>query len=240
MLEKLLSNLTIEVQPFALCMLDNGWRLRLPGPPMVLVHYVLQGSGTVRGPDGATVPLAPMSIAIVPVGAKHELEIEVNGKILNELEIVAPPDGPPIHRIIAGNSDHYNLVIACGMLDARLSGSIGLFDHLRDVLTVDLSDVPQVANIFDSIFAEQSRYSYGGKVLLAALMTQLLVHVFRLLASNTQHSLPWVTALDDSRLARVLDSVFDDPAAHHSVESMAACASLSRSALAEQLNQALA
>ncbi len=53
MLDKLLHNLALELRPFALCMVDAGWRLRLPGPPVVLIHFVLQGQGTLRGPDGA-------------------------------------------------------------------------------------------------------------------------------------------------------------------------------------------
>ncbi len=236
MLDKLLHNLALEIRPFALCMLNAGWRLRLPGPPMVLIHFVLQGRGTLRGPDGTLWPLAPMSMAIVPAGAAHVLE--VTGEVLNELEIDAPPEGPPIHQIIAGASDHHDLVVACGMVNARFGESIGLFDHLRDVLTVDLSDVPHIGELFDEILAEQSQTSPGSKVLLAALMMQLLVHMFRRLACGTDRPLPWLTALEDPRLARAIDPVFDDPGAHHSVESLAACASMSRSAFAEHFTEA--
>jgi AraC-like DNA-binding protein len=231
MLEKLLSNLSLDVQPFALCMLDSGWRLRLPAPPMVLIHFVLQGRGTLRGPDGRASRLAPMSMAIIPAGSAHVLEVD--GEVLNELEIDAPPKGPPIHQIVAGTSDHHELVVACGMVNARFGESIGLFDHLHNVLTVDLSDVPHVADLFEGILIEQSQTSPGSKVLLAALMTQLFVHMFRRLAYGTDRPLPWLTALEDPRLARAIDSVFDDPAENHSVESLASYASMSRSAFAE-------
>jgi len=198
---------------------------------MVLIHFVLQGRGALRGPDGRVSRLAPMFMAIIPVGTAHVLEVD--GEVLNELKIDAPPEGPPIHQIIAGTSDHHELVVACGMVNVRFGESIGLFDHLRDVLTVDLSDVPHVAELFDGILAEQSKTSPGSKVLLAALMTQLLVHLFRRLANSTDLPLPWLTALEDRRLARAIDSVFDDPAAHHTVESLASHASMSRSAFAE-------
>ena len=40
LLEKLLSNLTVHVEPFALCTVSEGWRLHLPGPPGLLLHFV--------------------------------------------------------------------------------------------------------------------------------------------------------------------------------------------------------
>ncbi len=236
MLDKLLHNLALELRPFALCMVDAEWRLRLPGPPEVLIHFVLQGQGAVRGPDGVALQLAPMSMAVIPAGAAHVLE--GSGELLHELEIDAPPEGPPIHQIVAGTRKHHDLVIACGMVNARYRESIGLFDHLHDVLTVDLSDVPHVAELFEGILAEQSQTSPGGKVLIAALMTQLLVHMFRHLARSTDRQLPWLSALEDSRLARTMDRIFDDPGAHHTVESLAACACMGRSAFAEHFTAA--
>jgi hypothetical protein len=37
-LDRYLANLSVEVEPFALCMLDSGWRLTLPGPPCAMLH----------------------------------------------------------------------------------------------------------------------------------------------------------------------------------------------------------
>ena len=64
-LDKLLSNLSVEVEPFALCHIERGWRLRLPEPPVPLLHFVLKGEGAVSGSadrpqvstDGGTRPL---------------------------------------------------------------------------------------------------------------------------------------------------------------------------------------
>jgi hypothetical protein len=57
-LDNLLGNLTVEVEPFALCPLRVGWRLRLPAPPKPLLRFVLQGRGAVLDPDDASQPLA--------------------------------------------------------------------------------------------------------------------------------------------------------------------------------------
>ncbi len=47
MLERYLRNLSIEVEPFALCKLDSGWRLALPAPPVTMLHFVVQGEGWI-------------------------------------------------------------------------------------------------------------------------------------------------------------------------------------------------
>ena len=50
LLDKLLSNLAVHVEAFALCQLSKGWRLCLPGPPQVMLHFVLKGEGIYSGP----------------------------------------------------------------------------------------------------------------------------------------------------------------------------------------------
>ncbi|NOR20645.1 MAG: hypothetical protein GQ538_11225, partial [Xanthomonadales bacterium] len=44
-LERYMSNLSVEVEPFAVCMLDRGWRLSLPGPPCAMLHFIVRGDG---------------------------------------------------------------------------------------------------------------------------------------------------------------------------------------------------
>ncbi len=100
MLNKLLSNLAVEVQPFALCEVSPGWRLRLPGPSGTLLHFVLQGDGVLQGPDGEKHELKPFSLSVVPKGVGHTLE--PYGLINDELYIDSPPKGEGVCHIIAG------------------------------------------------------------------------------------------------------------------------------------------
>jgi transcriptional regulator GlxA family with amidase domain len=81
--------------------------------------------------------------------------------------------------------------------------------------------------------AEQSDAGPGSEAMKAALMSQCIVYLLRRLCRSDTCSLPWLAALDDERLARVLDLVLQDPADPHTVESLAEVASMSRSAFAE-------
>jgi AraC-like DNA-binding protein len=236
LLDKLLANLTVEVEPFALCHVSAGWRLRLPGPPRPLLHFVLQGTGAVLDPHDTPQPLAPHWLSVVPVGAKHALVC--GSAVQNEVRIDAPPPGEPVCRFVAGTPASAELVVACGLVSVRYGPSIGLFDHLRQVLAIDLSEHPEVAAAFRGIMAEQTQGGPGSAVMTAALMTECLVHLFRSLASGPDGSLPWVAALEDPRLGRVIDRMLDKPAAIHTVESLAETASMSRSAFAERFTAA--
>lgn len=236
LLEKLLSNLTVHVQPFALCTMSAGWRLHLPGPPGLLLHFVLEGNGMLYGPRRDAHSFAPRHLAVVPPGAKHVLECA--GEIHDDLYIDAVPAGEQICRVVAGSEDEPNVIVGCGLVTVRYGQSLDLFDHLKDVLAVDLSSVPPALSAFEGIMAEQSQPISGTNAMTAALMTQCLIHLFRRLPSVGEDALPWLIALQDDRLGRVVDIVLEDPGASYTVESLADIAGMSRSAFAEHFTGA--
>ena len=151
LLDRLLSNLAVHVDAFALCLLSPGWRLSLPANPSVMLHFVLKGSGVVRGPHGEMIRLAPYRLAVVPSGAAHSLES--GKKVQNERRIVGPPSGPPVYQLVAGSPKKAEWFVACGLVSVRYGLSMGLFDRLREIITVDLSRVPEVKTAFRGILA---------------------------------------------------------------------------------------
>jgi len=65
--------------------------------------------------------------------------------------------------------------------------------------------------------------------MMTALMNQCLIDVLRRVNEKASGTLPWLSALDDTRLSRVIETVLDDPAGDYSVESLADIAHMSRS-----------
>ncbi len=183
------------------------------------------------GPHGDAHPMSPMHLAVVPIGAKHVLE--ASGDVVNELRIDSPPAGEQVCQITAGSNDQADLVVSCGIVSVRYGKSLNLFDHLNEVLAVDLSSVPQAMLAFQGIMAEQSRAIAGSDAMTGALMTQCLVHLFRRLPSQDEEALPWLMALQDERLARVIDLILDAPGDEYTVDSLAEIAAMSRSSFAE-------
>ena len=232
LLDKLLANLAVDVEPFALCLVSAGWRLTLPKAADVMIHFVLQGSGVVRGQHGEAHAVVPFWLVVVPPATRHVLESCDDPQ--RERRIESTPEGQQTGPIVAGSSDAPALTVACGIVRVRYGSSLGLFDHLRDVLAVDLSVFPEARLAFEGILAEHSQARPGGGAMAAALMTQCLVYLFRRLCGGPQCPLPWLSALEDPRLARAIDRILQDPGADHSVESLADAASMSRSAFADR------
>ena len=235
LLDKLLRNVLVHVEPFATCLLDTGWRLRLPGPPDVMFHFVLRGSGFVREPDGRLHGIERFHLAIVPKGIPHALECGVD--IRSERVVQEPPTSDGVVRIIAGEGPA-DLQIACGLVSISYGDSLGLFQGLRGVLVADLSGFPQVRLVFETLLSEQSRTGAGAEALTQALMSQCLVYLLRHLSERPDESLPWLTSLEDPGLGPALDLIFDQPGAAHTVALLADASLMSRSSFAERFNDA--
>jgi AraC-like DNA-binding protein len=197
-----------------------------------MLHFVLRGDGAVRGPDDRLHSLGPCWLAVVPHGAVHALQS--SGEVHHERRIEAPSENAGVLPLIAGSSEDPAMQVACGILNVRYGESLRLFEHLRELLAVDLSDVPQVRTAFEGILAEQSQPGPGSEAMQAALMSQCLVHLLRRLCGDPDCPLPWLKALEDPRLARALDRILDNPGANHTVRSLADAASMSRSPFAER------
>jgi hypothetical protein len=70
-----------------------------------------------------------------------------------------PPKGVPVpSQLVAGSADSPDLMIARGLVNVRYGEALGLFDHLREVLVVDLDGVPEVARLFEDLLAEQAAH----------------------------------------------------------------------------------
>ena len=229
-LDDLLSNLSVQVEPFAICLVSPGWRLRLPEPPVPLLHFVLEGEGAILGATDTPETLGPSGFVVVPPGGRHALQS--GDPIEHERKIDPPPDGAPVCQLLGGSEDDASFVVACGFVTVEYGPALSLFDHLSDLLAADLSGVPAVDLAFQGILHEQAGLGAGSAAMTQALMTQCLVHFFRTLASRG--SLPWLDALGDPRLGRVIDRILEDPSAHHTVDSLAEIASMSRSAFSEK------
>ena len=232
LIDKLLDHVVVNAEPFATCLLSSGWRLRLPGPPDAMFHFVMQGSSFLRGPDGERHPLERFSLAVVPKGARHNLEC--GEEVRSELTVEAPPADAGVVRLVAGAPVSAEFRVACGTVNVTYGDSLGLFQRLREVIVADLSDYPQVRAAFEGILTEQGGANQGSVALTRALMTQCIVYLLRHLTEVSDGSLPWLAGLADPNLERAVDAIFERPEAAHTVDSLADVAIMSRSVFAER------
>lgn len=232
--EKLFANLALAVEPFATCRLADGWRLALPCRDWVTLHFTLRGDGELKLGSGRILGLASGSLAVMPAGITHAIQC---GAVSHETGVEGQGDpGAPLCELVAGPLEQVRLTIACGRIQASYAGGMGLFDRLKEAMVLDFSDSSQMRSTFETLVEEYRRSGPGSAAMMSALMNQCLILVLRR-ASEAHGSLPWLSALDDPRLSRVVEHVLDHPAQPHTVESLADVGHMSRSTFARHFEQ---
>ena len=231
-LERLFENLVLTVDPFATCRLADGWRLRLPCRDWVTFHYTLRGGGGLRLDTGETLPLGANVLAVMPPNTKHA--IECGSDVEHETGVEDQGADGPLCDFTAGPLDDVNLTIACGRIQVTYGEGLGLFDHLQKAIVLDFKDSPQMRTTFEALVSEYRKSGAASHAMMTALMNQCLILVLRRVSDEAQGVLPWLSALEDPQLAGVIDAMLEHPEQHHTVESLASVAHMSRSSFARR------
>lgn len=234
-LEKLFENLALNVDPFATCRLADGWRLRLPCRDWVTLHYILEGDGELKLGSGELLGLPSSALAVMPPGLTHAVQC---GAVRAETGVDGQGDpNAPLCELLAGPLEELRLTVACGRIQVSYAGSMGLFDHLKEAIVLDFSDSPQMRGIFEALIEEYQRAGAACAAMMTALMNQCLIQVLRRVSEQADGALPWLSALDDPRLARVIEAMLNHPEQHHTLELLADAAHMSRSTFARHFEQ---
>lgn len=235
--ERLFESLDLKIEPFAACALADHWRLRLPENPFVTLHYVLEGTGELVTAN-SKVRLGSSGLAIVPEGLAHSLQC--GDPIKDEASIGGSAKSPcDLPEFAAGARPDARYRLACGRLEVTYGGSFDLFAKLTEACVLDFSDSPDMMRVFEGLIREEQRGGVGSAAMIKSLMNQCMIIVFRRLNEVSRGQLPWLPMLEDPQLAPALDVVFEHPEHPHTVESLAACAAMSRSSFAERFSAGL-
>lgn len=235
LLEKLFENLALTVKPFAACRLADGWRLKLPSRDCVTLHYTLAGDGELKPGSGRLLPMYANSLAIVPAKRSHSVQC---GTVAHETGIdgLGDPDAP-VCELLAGSLDDVALTVVGGCIQVTYAGGIGLFDHLDEAIILDFRDSRRMCRIFQALIEECQCSGPASTAMMSALMNQCLIEVLRRAEEEAGGSLPWISALDDPRLSKVIETILDHPEQSYTLETLASVAAMSRSTFARHFEQ---
>lgn len=197
LLEKLLATLDVRLHAFAVCQVQEGWRLVFDLMEAVVIHYVLAGRGLLQVGTGAPVPFAPHSIVIVPPRRHQSLS-----HVSNDLKPVRASDSSVLmadgllkFSVGAGKGD---ILTVCGTISATYSGTFDLFEHLPGPMV----EIEQLRAAFDLLFAELAKPGIGTRALTEALMKQGLILLLRQHLVRQVTESPLFAVLRDPKLAR--------------------------------------
>jgi transcriptional regulator GlxA family with amidase domain len=88
------------------------------------------------------------------------------------------------------------------------------------------------------LLVELAAPTAGSETLAEALLNQCLVHLLRRYCESGECRLPWLSALEDPRLSRVLERLLDRPEQHYTLDQLAAISGMSRSTFAAAFTDA--
>jgi AraC-like DNA-binding protein len=184
----------------------------------VTFHYTLRGGGGLRLATGEILPLGANVLAVMPPNFNHA--IECGSDVQHETGVEGQGSDAPLCEFVAGPLDEVNLTIACGRIQVTYGEGLGLFDHLQKAIVLDFNDSPQMRTTFESLVGEYRETGAASHAMMTALMNQCLILVLR--------------RVSDAQLAGVIDEMLQHPEQHHTVESLATVAHMSRSAFARR------
>ncbi len=231
-LDKLLTALSVRLRAFAVCEIQEGYRLGFHPIKAVTIHYVLAGSGFLQVGGGPPLPFSPNCIVVVPARARYSIggAGPVRGeRMADDCDIVA--DG--VLRFTAGEGTP-TIRVLCGMILATHGGTLGLFDNLSEPLAESSERVEPLRHAFQQMIGELANPGLGTRALTEALMKQSLVLLLRQHLVHHSIDSPFLASLQDRRLARAVTAILERPADPHTIAGLADLVGMSRSSFTER------
>lgn len=238
-LDRLLLSLDVAVEALAVCEVGRDYKLVAGELNNIEVHYVLSGTMHLDIPGRESLVCPTGSVVLVPPGMAQT--IGATGAAARELRALDQC------RTLPGGMLHFDaaeggagdLRFVCGKVKATISGAYGLLDALRHPIVENVSDHDGVSAMFRMMAAERDVPSLGTRAMMGALMKACLLVVLRRHFQRGGHETTLLAALRDPRLGRAVTLVLEQPAARHSVATLATAAGMSRSAFAREFSRAM-
>lgn len=231
--DRILSELEITAEPFAICALEGACTMGLGRAPGATLHYVLSGEGRLTFAAMPPVDLAPGRLVLVPASVAHSLCNHGGGQTGLP---ACKPAGLDLEQHIARGGGGGNMVVLCSTISLELRSTHGLIDLLRVPLCLDVRASPVADRAMHALIAEMTAPRSGRRAMIRALLLQCMIEMLRTRLESGDPAVTWMAALAEPGLLQALRAMLDDPGAPHSLDSLADAAGMSRSRFAERFH----
>ena len=220
--------------------LGAPWGMALPRTPGCLwFHVVTSGSAELEVTGaGEPITLGPGELVLVPRGDEHRLR-SGPGVATPDIRSIPHPMLDERYALLRHGGDGAGTRMVCGAVRFEHPAARGLVDLMPGLVRVGataLSD--RCHDTLRLIAAEVEDLRPGGEAVITRLADVLVIQALRQwLAHDPGARTGWLGALADDRIGRVLAQVHRDPSRDWTVTSLAAVASMSRSAFAARFTE---
>lgn len=234
--DRLLDNLALDIDAFAVCRVAPGWRVRVPSLDSFIFHFVVEGWGEARGPAPRGRALAPGSLLLAPPGLTHTIHCGPPPHAERGMWGAGGPR-PGLSECFAGLDEEEGMLVVHGRARVLYGGEVGGVEPTRDILVLDFANEPRMGALFQTLLGEVRSARPGTRAMVSALMDELLVHVVRRLSLDTRGPMPWLEALNAPDLRPAVSAMLRKPAARHTVASLATLCHMGRSTFARRFSE---
>jgi len=209
--------------------------MNFPAFDKVTVHFVLRGTGHFQVGASPPFPFLPHSVLIIPAWERHWVGDGGGRAKVRDAADRCALIGDGLVEFTAGSGTDDTLML-CGALTEPYQGGLGFFDLLRVPTAGDTVSNVIPASVFEAMADEIVRAGFGTQAMCQALMKQGLVALLRDRRARQQE--PMGGAMFHPRLAKAVAAVVADPAATHTVHSLASLSGMSRASLSDHFSKA--
>jgi AraC family transcriptional activator of mtrCDE len=185
-------------------------------------HFLLEGECTLHV-AGRSIPLVAGDAVLLPSSPPHTIRTAGAGAGRRVTETQDARLG-----IIRTEGDETSVIdLFCGRYSFGSASGALLLRSLPDPLLASFGDSDAVRSMATLMRQEALAEGPGTNAILSSISTALLAMLLRQSPSDLTRAALW-TAVDDPRIAAVIDSVLRDPGGSWSLQKLAAIATMSR------------
>lgn len=232
-LESLLATLDVNFVGLSECLVSKGYSLELGGVDAPGIHYNIVGTGRAVIGDREPVPLTPHTLIVLPPNSPFRIEVEGSNGFTDLHWIKGEPRTPlsGTMRRVAGDGDP-SLMLVCGYFHATYGASTDLFGRLSEPIVEQFDAGDQVDTKLQAALRELVEQEIGSGAMSSALLKQVIVLLLRRSLVSVNAWVERFSVLSDPLVARAFAAMAVRPGDHHTLQSLADVACLSRSAFA--------
>lgn len=217
------------------------WALSMPAIDRSLMLHVITSGRCWLEVDGApSRMLQPGDLALVPHGEGHQMASDpgMEGSKLFDLEREQVSERYEILRLGGGGTP---TTAICGLFQFDHPAARQLISLLPKLIVVEAWSSPQadwIQSTLRLMASEARELRPGGETVITRLADILVIQAIRSwIAEDPAAQTGWLGALQDKQIGRTISQIHREPARSWTLESLAATASMSRSAFAARFTE---
>lgn len=239
LVEQLLNSMDVRIEAFAICRLGLNAALAIPAAPELKIIYVMTGTVYLSVEGSERQELPPGSIVLIP---KNRAQVQASSKAPEhrfDVEGVLHSGPHNLTYLDAFVGTSHEVQVLCGWLRLGLTAEFNAFDGLLNPICANLNSSTFVRSAFETMIDETRFRTAGSRTLANTLMKACMVELFRHGLDRAEPDRGSPAIFLKPGLSRAVTAILSQPAAPHSVASLAKAAAMSRSAFAKAFEEVM-